>query len=73
MQHGAIPSRVVAPDLCKVELTGYLFLDAAHMRKRRTDYCTRGNNAGRGIKGGLSPNSVRGIREVHRVFSLRKV
>ena len=55
----------------QVELTGYLFLDAAHMRARRTDFCT--NNGGRGIKNGLSVSPVRGIWEVHPVISLRKV
>jgi hypothetical protein len=56
----------------EVELTGYLFLDAFHMRARRTDFCT--DNGGRGIrdkKTKVSP--VRGIWEVHPVFELKKV
>lgn len=55
----------------QVELTGYLFLDAAHMRAGRTDYCT--NNGGRGIHGTLKNSPVRGIWEVHPVVSLKKV
>lgn len=51
-----------------VEVTGYLFLDKAHMRARRTDFCTF--NGGRGIKGGLSNSPVRGIWELHPVVKL---
>ncbi|MDT7540594.1 MAG: hypothetical protein QOE33_498 [Acidobacteriota bacterium] len=54
-----------------VELTGYLFLDKAHMRAGRTDFCT--NNGGRGIKGNLSVSPVRGIWEIHPVFKLESV
>lgn len=46
----------------RVEVTGYLFLDKAHMRARRTDFCT--NNGGRGIKGWLAQSPVRGIWEL---------
>jgi hypothetical protein len=56
----------------QVELTGYLFLDAFHMRARRTDFCT--DNGGRGIrdkKTKVSP--VRGIWELHPVTSLKKI
>lgn len=41
--------------------------------RRKGDYCPRGNNGGRGIKGGLSASPVLGIREVHPGFSLRQV
>jgi hypothetical protein len=51
-----------------VEVTGYLFLDKAHMRARRTDFCT--NNGGRGIKGGLTYSPVRGVWELHPVIKL---
>jgi hypothetical protein len=54
-----------------VEVTGYLFLDKAHMRARRTDFCT--NNGGRGIKGGLATSPVRGIWELHPVIKLEGV
>lgn len=54
-----------------VEVTGYLFLDKAHMRARRTDFCT--NNGGRGIKGGLAASPVRGIWELHPVIKLEGV
>lgn len=55
----------------RVEVTGYLFLDKAHMRARRTDYCT--NNGGRGMKGGLAQSPVRGIWELHPVIKLEGV
>lgn len=51
-----------------VEITGYLFLDSAHMRARRTDVCT--DNGGRGIRNGLRTSPVRGIWEIHPVTEL---
>jgi hypothetical protein len=56
----------------QVDVTGYLFLDAAHITGRRSDFCT--NNGGRGIKSPKTGrSSVRGIWEVHPVISLKKV
>lgn len=54
-----------------VELTGYLFIDAWHINRGRTDYCT--NNGGRGIRNGLKVSPVRGLWEVHPVTSLKSV
>ncbi len=54
-----------------VEVTGYLFLDKAHMRKGRTDFCT--NNSGRGIKDGLRTSPARGTWEIHPVIKLESV
>ncbi len=55
-----------------VEVTGYLFLDASHMRKQRTDYAT--DNGGRGIRGGgMKTSPVRGIWELHPVTKLEAV
>lgn len=55
----------------QVDVTGYLFLDAAHMRARRTDFCT--NNGGRGIRRGQGASPVRGIWELHPVTRLEVV
>jgi len=54
-----------------VEVTGYLFLDSAHMLARRRDYCSQ--SGGRGFKAGLPQTMVRGIWEVHPVLTLKKV
>jgi hypothetical protein len=54
----------------QVELTGYLFLDAAHIRARRTDFCT--DNGGRGIRVGQGASHVRGIWELHPVIKVEK-
>ena len=55
-----------------VEVTGYLFLDASHMRKQRTDYAT--DNGGRGVRGGgMKTSPVRGIWELHPVTKLELV
>lgn len=51
-----------------VEVTGYLFLDAVHSRRGRTDFCTQ--NGGRGMKNGLSVSPVRGTWELHPVIRL---
>ena len=55
----------------QVDVTGYLFLDAAHMRARRTDYCT--DNGGRGVRSGRGASPVRGIWELHPVIKLEPV
>jgi hypothetical protein len=55
----------------QVDVTGYLFLDAAHMRARRTDFCT--DNGGRGIRDGRGASPVRGIWELHPVVKLEVV
>jgi hypothetical protein len=55
----------------QVDVTGYLFLDAAHMRARRTDFCT--DNGGRGIRPGRGASPVRGIWELHPVVKLERV
>ncbi len=56
----------------RVEVTGYLFLDAAHITGRRSDFCT--NNGGRGIKSAKTGRShVRGIWELHPVIGLTEV
>lgn len=55
----------------QVDVTGYLFLDAAHMRARRTDFCA--DNGGRGIRGGRGASPVRGIWELHPVVKLEVV
>jgi hypothetical protein len=55
----------------QVDVTGYLFLDAAHMRARRTDFCT--DNGGRGIRAGRGASPVRGIWELHPVVKLEVV
>jgi hypothetical protein len=55
----------------QVDVTGYLFLDAAHMRARRTDFCT--DNGGRGIRAGRGASPVRGIWELHPVIRLEAV
>ena len=55
----------------QVDVTGYLFLDAAHMRARRTDFCT--DNGGRGIRAGRGASPVRGIWELHPVTGLERV
>jgi hypothetical protein len=55
----------------QVDVTGYLFLDAAHMRARRTDYCT--DNGGRGVRAGRGASPVRGIWELHPVVKLEPV
>src|SRR5215216_6324488 len=55
----------------QVDVTGYLFLDAAHMRARRTDFCT--DNGGRGIRAGRGASPVRGIWELHPVTGLVRV
>lgn len=55
----------------QVDVTGYLFLDAAHIRTRRTDYCT--DNGGRGIRAGRGASPVRGIWELHPVIKLEPV
>lgn len=55
----------------RVDVTGYLFLDAAHMRARRTDFCT--DNGGRGVRAGRGASPVRGIWELHPVIKLESV
>lgn len=55
----------------QVDVTGYLFLDAAHMRARRTDFCT--DNGGRGLRAGRGASPVRGIWELHPVVKLEVV
>lgn len=55
----------------QVDVTGYLFLDAAHMRARRTDFCT--DNGGRGVRAGRGASPVRGIWELHPVVKLEVV
>lgn len=54
-----------------VEITGYLFLDAFHIHRGRSDYCT--DNGGRGIKNGLRVSPVRGLWEIHPVIKLERV
>jgi hypothetical protein len=54
-----------------VEVTGYLFLDGAHIRRGSSDYCS--DNGGRGIKNGLSSSPVRGLWEIHPVIKLERV
>jgi hypothetical protein len=51
----------------KVELTGYLFLDAFH----GSASCT--NSGGRGIQNGLGHSPVQGLWEVHPVIKLEPV
>jgi hypothetical protein len=45
----------------RVELSGYLFLDAAHIPWSQVRLLLGGKNGGRGIKKGLSASPVRGI------------
>ncbi len=54
-----------------VEVTGYLFLDAFHIRRGSSDYCT--DSGGRGIKNRLKASPVRGLWEIHPVTKLEKV
>jgi hypothetical protein len=54
-----------------VEVTGYLFLDSAHMTRKRGDFCTQNGN--RGFKGGLPKSPVRGIWELHPVIRIKRV
>lgn len=68
---GTSPKRHVFNSPPHVDVTGYLFLDAAHMRARRTDYCT--DNGGRGIRAGRGASPVRGIWELHPVIKLEPV
>jgi hypothetical protein len=54
-----------------VEVTGYVFIDAFHIRKGSSDYCS--DNGGRGIKNGLRKSPVRGLWEIHPVIELKSV
>ena len=56
--------RHIFRDPPRVDVTGYVFLDAAHMRARRTDFCT--DNGGRGIKGSLRTSPVRVLCDPRR-------
>jgi hypothetical protein len=68
---GTNVSRHIFNNPPQVDVTGYLFLDAAHMRARRTDFCT--DNGGRGIRAGRGASPVRGIWELHPVIKLEVV
>lgn len=52
----------------RADVTGYVFLDSAHMpaRTRRSDYCVMNGN--RGMKNRRTTSPVRGLWELHPVF-----
>jgi hypothetical protein len=55
----------------EILVTGYVFLDSAHMRagSGRGDFCVQ--NGGRGIRNQGAASKVRGIWEIHPVLEVR--